>query len=294
MKIAYIAKHGCGGNDDEGAIHHALEALGHEVLRLREHRGRAGYRLKADFLLFHKWEDTVAISKMNMPRVFWYFDLIDYPDRSLAGRCRARISWINQVLPLVDLGFCTDGDWVAKDTSGKLVWLPQGADQRYAGRCKPMETLHPILFTGITRGGAERSYFVEFMGRAYGNQFHHIERGVYGVILGRAVASSDLVIAPSGPVTDNYWSNRVYLTLGYGGFLLHPYCEKLTGHYTPDREIVYYRNLKSLRGLIDYYLTAPQERGAIANAGLERTLAEHTYLHRCRSLVDTVRARLKI
>ena len=44
----------------------------------------------------------------------------------------------------------------------------------------------------------------------------------------------------------------------------------------------------SCKAKIDYYLSHETERAAIAAAGQNRTLAEHTYLHRMRALMDVM------
>jgi|GEM_PF-2511933 len=301
MKILYVAKHNSGDNDDEGAIAHALRSLGHEVITLAEHQEPWQYRrhAKADFLLFHKWEETGILKKLKLPKVFWYFDLVEYPDPSLYGRNRIRREWMNRTIPLVDLGFCTDGDWVIKQNNHKVIRLLQGADERYTGfstkrvcpMCKrPFATI-PVLFTGIRRGGRGRASFVDEMKEQYGERFC-CRRGLHGRALADEIGLAKIVVAPDHPITHNYWSNRVYLSLGFGAFLLHPYCKTLGPHYQDGKEIVYYRNRTELFEKIEYYLGNPEERLTIQRAGLARTLEEHTYTHRCQKLIKIVKDRL--
>ena len=298
MRIIYVANHGSKGNDEEGAIHHALTELGHEVLRLRESRGRRALRLQGDMLLFHKWHDIGRLKvfgERGLIRVFWWFDLVDFPeDPTIAGRCQARRIWMNSILPYIELGFCTDGDWVARDRSGKLVHLVQGADSRYMGLTlvdRPKEPSRPILFTGIRHGGERRQSFVDDMIATYGDRFNHVSRGVHGQELAELIARSLIVVAPDGPVTDRYWSNRVFLTLGYRGFLLHPWSEGLSQHYRDGSEIVYYRSRDELHQAIRYYLDRPEECRAIARRGFARTVRDHTYQHRCAELMRIVQER---
>lgn len=295
MKIIYVAKHDSGGNDDEGAIAYALTELGHEVQRVREVKGRKALGLRGDLLLFHGWRDVEVICGFagRMPRIFWYFDLVDFPDPSLKSRCQARITWINSILPHIELGFCTDGDWVAKDTTSKLVWLPQGADGRVIGLGTWEDGYTPpILFAGIRHGGGGRTSFVDEISRVYADKFLHISRGVYGRKLADLITGTQIIVAPDSPITDRYWSNRVYVTLGFGGFLLHPRCEGLTSHYEHDREIIYYIGREDLHSRLCFYMKRPSLCREIAEAGLSRTLAEHTYRHRCEKLLRTIKERL--
>jgi hypothetical protein len=302
MRILYVAKHESGDNDDEGAIYHALTELGHEVDRIREVRGHRAPMLadRADFVLFHKWEDTPTMRAIKKPKVFWYFDLVRYPDETLAGRNNLRATWMENVTKVVDLGFCTDGDWVNQDTTGKLIRLTQGADTRVAGLgeqhvcplCNGSWSAGtPVCFTGTRTGGRQRSSCVADLEARYGERFKIIT-GVHGRQLANLIRNAQIMVAPDGPATDHYWSNRVYLTLGFGGFLLHPYCQTLTEQYTDGKEIILYRGRQDLFDKIDHYLTRPEEREWIRAAALKRTLAEHTYTHRCRTLIETVQRRL--
>jgi hypothetical protein len=322
VRILYIAHHGqMRSNDDEGAIVHALKVLGHDVYRLQENHGRIAPTVSnLDLILFHKWEDTTTLHRLKgkAPRVFWYFDLVDFPsDPTLTRRSQARKDWMEGVLPHVELGFCTDGDWVntvnSRDATpddeaqqDKLVWLPQGADERIAGlgcylasgcpTCNRTWGGCDILFTGIRKGGEQRASFVDEMGSRYGRRFRHIQAGIYGRVLADLIASAKVVVAPDGPVTDCYWSNRVYNTLGFGGFLLHPYCEGLLQHYEPGKDFVFYRSRGELHERLGYFLqdhpTVAEHRRQIAEEGLATTLSRHTYRHRVEVLLKTVKERL--
>jgi len=292
MRVGYIAKHDSGGNEDENAITYALEQLGHRVERLRESRGYVGHRLECDFVLFHHWHDPETLRRIKVPKVFWQFDLVTYPDPTLSQRNQRRIQWMNDIIPLVDLGFCTDGDWVKQDQSGKLNWLMQGCDSRFAVPGKASSVIVPLLFTGMSKGGGlGRESFAEEMRHRYRSQFSQI-RGVHGEALADVIASSDIVLAPDHPATDTYWSNRVFLTLGFQGFLLHPYCERLKDFYEDGKELVMYKSRSELYELIDHYLKSPSERQKIREAGYARTIAEHTYTHRVEKLIQVVKERL--
>lgn len=300
MKILYIARHEQqNSNDDEGAIFHALTQLGHQVERCRESHGGKARRMDCDFLLFHHWQDYAAIEKFTIPKVAWTFDLIDWPsDPTLAHRCMQRRKWMRELLPRIDLCFMSDGDWVAKDTSGKCHWLTQGADGRIAQRYGDIteKTLPkiPLLFTGIGRGGGMvRESFVAEMQARYGSLFAHVPQGYYREKLGHMIAGAKIVVAPDGPVSNHYWSNRVYTSLGFGACLLHPYCAGLAEHYK-FHELMMYRNRSELHSFIEELLENKAWRTSLGNAGLQRTLTEHLYLHRCERLVKIVKERFGI
>lgn len=298
MRIVYVAKHASGGNDDELAIYNSLESLGHEVICIQEDEGHKAVGASGDFLLFHKWYDLDSLWKIDIPKVFWYFDLVTYPDPTLARRNKGRSKWMHQMVQNVDLGFCTDGDWVKQDDTGKLIKLTQGfAPDLVTPR---MPQIVPdeenkqvdILFTGIQKGGGkERVNHVDHLKKVYNGRFVHAQ-GVYKQDLTNLISNTKIVIAPEGPATHNYWSNRVYNTLGRNGFLLHPWCSQLQAEYRDLKEIVFYESREDLDDKINYYLEHPEDRKAIRVAGLERTLERHTYTHRCQKLIEEVEMRL--
>jgi len=64
--------------------------------------------------------------------------------------------------------------------------------------------------------------------------------------------------------------------------------ENLPELFELDREVVAYTSPDDCVEKIRYLLDHENEREAIARAGQERTLKEHTYYHRMQELVDIV------
>lgn len=297
MKILYVANHGCGGNDDEGAIQYALGTLGHDVILMNEGSWGIHRYVEAseevDLCLFHKWSNLDALRMMKCPKAFWYFDLVDSGDPTLGRRDVGRKAWMANVIPLVDFGFCTDGDWVEADRNqygenSKLFWLSQGADERIVGRDRQISPLTPILFTGTgQRGGAKRESWLAEMNKMWPRQFKHITKGVYRERLRKEIAGSAIVVAPDGPVTARYWSNRVYNALGFGAFMIHPWC-RIDEQYGDGTELVLYRNREEMHEMIAACLDSPNARQRMSEAALERTKNEHLYRHRLEVLISTI------
>jgi hypothetical protein len=308
VRVLYIAKHGqVFTNDDEGAIQYALEQLGHEVTAIREIKAKNAFRhareSKHDFVLFHHWDDLETLKELRglgIPRVFWFFDLVNQNDPTLEPRNARRKGWMERTIPEVDLGFCTDGDWVFRwnnfgpeDQRDKLVRLNQGADIRMAGLgLAPVNSpIIPLLFTGTHKGGTQRESFIREMMETYGSMFRWVEKNTYARRLADVIAQTHIVLAPDSPVTNLYWSNRVYNTLAFGGFLLHPLAHCLIEQYQDGRELVYYRSREDLHDKIRYYLANPEVRKRVSQAAVARTVKEHTYTNRVAEMVRTLRQR---
>ena len=75
---------------------------------------------------------------------------------------------------------------------------------------------------------------------------------------------------------------------GSGGFLLTSEADNLRDYYQDGKEIVIYKNTNDMIDKIKYYLEHNEEREAIARAGYERTLREHTYEKRFNEIFKTI------
>jgi spore maturation protein CgeB len=304
MKILYVAKHGNGDNDDEGAIAYALTKLGHKVTCVHEqHAHKISDEGAYDFALFHKFENLPIIQRWSpdTPRCFWYFDLVTHNDWDLKLRSASRVQWMRAAEKVFHVGFMTDGDWAKQ--SDKWVHLPQGADERVVAYGDAGHgPLYNILFTGTTIHGGKRLEHIRELQHRYKQQFTIIgdrnKKRYHGRELADITARTRVMVAPDAPVTDLYWSNRVYQCLGFGGFLLHPYCEGLTKHFEHGKEIIFYRDRKELVDLIDHYNTddrdIAEERLVCGLTGLDRVRREHLYQHRCETLVTEMQQRFNI
>lgn len=82
---------------------------------------------------------------------------------------------------------------------------------------------------------------------------------------------------------------RAFEIMGAGGFLLTNYQADFADCYVPDEEYVYYDGKDDLLRKIDYYLHHEDERSAIAENGLKKTVKMHTYEHRVREMLSCLR-----
>lgn len=294
MKIIYIAKHGPQDNQDEDAITYALRKLGHEVTCFHEKNAERAIKEDADFVLVHKYEDFHTMARIKLPIVTWDFDAVTINDPHLGERNVIRRNLANAREKYSAICLHTDGDWVDKNPD-KRIQLMQGADERYVGYGKPVETLPPILFTGTVGHGKRRDDHIASLQAHYGDQFsitgEHFRTKVHGRALANHLASVKVAIAPDGPNTHKYWSNRVYLTMGLGGFLIHPYCERLTEHYGPGDLVVYHSQTELIQK-IDQYLEDSPSRELMRQRGHEVTIQKHLYRHRCEDLINIVKERV--
>jgi len=76
-----------------------------------------------------------------------------------------------------------------------------------------------------------------------------------------------------------YFSNRTWLTLGCGGFLLTRYVPCLEEYFTNHRHLVWYRDAEECAELIRYYLAHEEARAAVAAEGCSYVHEHHTFRH---------------
>lgn len=73
---------------------------------------------------------------------------------------------------------------------------------------------------------------------------------------------------------------RTFEVPACGGFLLTGDADNLSDYYVPGKEIIIFKSKEDLAEQCRYYLGHEGERAAIARAGYERTVKEHSYVRR--------------
>ncbi len=285
MKIAYVANHGNGGTSDdtEGHIAHALRGLGHEVVEIFQTGSPAGIPHDADLLLFHHWYNVHLgfFEQLPMPKVCWYFDKV----------WNGRDVWLRQIAPLCARVFLTDGTWALTAGIPNLRVLRQGIGDRdpSLGTPRPDRWKAKIAFTGANYG--ERANWAKRLTERYGEAFQVIQ-GVHNRDLYDLAATVPIFVAPPFPADDFYWSNRIYLLLGSGAFLIHPRLAGLTDEYVEGTHYVAYGNDAELDAALDFYGSRPERRRAIAEAGYRQTHDAFSFTRRCQKLLSETPRRL--
>lgn len=94
-------------------------------------------------------------------------------------------------------------------------------------------------------------------------------------------------------VVENYANNmRLYEATGVGTLLITDQKINLADIFAPGKEVLAYRSAQECAEMARYYLDHEEERKTIARAGQERTLREHTYLHRMQEFLEIVKRHL--
>lgn len=296
--------------------HHAksLEALGHEVVRLQEPevpgQDVLHHALNSDALVWvhtHGWmtpglpmrEVLKSLRRQRVPTLTYHLDLWFGIQRQ--RDMQTDDYWHIQHFFTVDklmaqwLTDCTDveGHYIQAGVFGRECYMSSPSPS--VGRLG-----NDVIFVGSKRYHPEWQYrpqLIDWLQRTYGNKFGHYGHdglGVYrGGDLNQLYADSSVVVGDSLCIDfkyPHYWSDRVYETLGRGGFMIHPYIRGLEEHFEDGVHLRFYEfgNWDQLRDLIDYYLIHEDEREHIRRAGHEHVRNNHTYIHRWEEILRTI------
>lgn len=327
MKVAYVgnfSQQHC----TENHLALTLEDLGHQVTRLQENQTDAGSLVDLcrghDLFLFTRtWGNLVTldhlkqIEALGIPTASYHLDL--YVGLKREDGLDHDPFWRTQYV------FTPDGDPRSAEVFKRKVinhfYMKPGV---YKAECN-YGTYHPELAHDVTfvGGGLEymhpewpyRRKLVQWLmdnysGKVggYHSAVHEIDTPRFGKYghpqrvmrnhdLNDLYASAKIAIGDSVCVPDfkheRYWSDRLYETVGRGGFIIHPYIKGLEEEFTldgPDKNLVTYEygNFDQLKELIDYYLTHDDESERIRKAGHEYVREHCTYHNRLQQMLETV------
>lgn len=290
--------------------HHAktLESLGHTVFRLQESQERSEniykYAKNSDLFVWvhtHKWKThgTISMEKLlkklkqdGVPTMTYHLDL-------WFGLQRQKDLEIYPVYKNISHFFTVDkkmAEWFNDNTFVRGHYLPAGVFDQECYYKKTQKT-KDVIFVGSKIYHNEWPYrpqLIDWLSNSYKDKFEHYGNGGKGIVRGddlnKLYASTKIVVGDSLCPKFSYpyyWSDRVYETLGRGGFIIHPHVPGLEKEFTDKKNIVFYQygNFDQLKKLIDYYLENEDEREKIRIAGHELVKQKYTYKNRWQSIL---------
>ena len=292
--------------------HHVktLEGLGNKVLSLQETEASSEEILEAaknsDLFVWvhtHKWKTP---GKATMSRVLKELKYSKVPTMTYHldlwfGLQRQRDLSTDPVYKEIDHFFTVDSrmaEWFNKKTNVRGHYLPAAVYDQEA-YYKPVKNLkHDVIFVGSKKYHPEwryRTRLIDYLGKTYPQQFEHWGKDGKGLIRGKELnklyASTKVVVGDSLCPRFNYpdyWSDRVYETLGRGGFLIHPHVPGMENEFVDGEHLVFYKynNWRQLKELVDYYLENDDEREKIRLAGHKLVKEKYTYKNRWETIFE--------
>jgi spore maturation protein CgeB len=164
-----------------------------------------------------------------------------------------------------------------------------GVDPRYSQHRAGAELLERVaaeLPLEVWGYGAEGLAADSALCRAYRGE-------AWGIDMYRVLARSRIVVNRHGPVAAGYANNmRLFEATGAGAMLVTEAAPNLADYFEPGHEVVTYDGPADLMEKLRHYLEHDRERIAIATAGQQRTLRDHTYAQVMARLSEILEARL--
>lgn len=112
---------------------------------------------------------------------------------------------------------------------------------------------------------------------------------VWGAEMYQVLHDSRITLNHHGNIPPYANNMRLYEATGVGTLLITDWKQNLQEMFEIGKEVVAYRSTEECLELIDHYLSHPDEAIAIARAGQQKTLTEHTYARRMEEFIGIVR-----
>ena len=317
MKLAFLGNFSV-DYSSESHYKKTLEAMGHEVIALQEQVTPTGDILFAaqdsDVFIWvhtHGWEQPItggltmsqvllALRNGGIPSVGYHLDLYMAIDRWNQYKDSVYFTELDhfftvepQLADWLNANSKVKGHYIHAGVFGQECYIDHG----------PFQRRNQVLFVGSRGYHPEWPYrpqLIDWLRSTYGDDFTHVggdgDTGtVRGAPLNNILSHSKVTVGDSLSINfdyPGYWSDRVYETLGRGGFMIHPYIEGMEKDFTDHKHLVFYEfgNFRDLKDKIDYYLYVEHhaEREAIRLAGHEHVKANHTYANRWATILAEV------
>jgi spore maturation protein CgeB len=115
----------------------------------------------------------------------------------------------------------------------------------------------------------------------------------WGLDMYEVLARSAIVLNRHIDVAEGHANNmRLYEATGMGAALLTDDGSNLADLFEPSHEVAVYQDADDLIARIDELLANDEKRSAIAAAGRQRTMSEHTWAKRIAELAGMLESRL--
>lgn len=286
----------------------SLDALGHEVIPMQEGDFTlseiAEQALKCDlFVWVHGHQPHIeGMGELLMQLTANDIKTVSYHHDLFFGLKREDELHTQDIYKHIQHFFTTDkqmAEWFNTHTEVKGHFLPSGVYHRETFMLEPEKNID-VCFVGNKGYHPEWPYrprLINWLRENYGADWYSTEADSKGVKRGMALNQlyADTKVVVGDTLCPNfdypyYWSDRVWETLGRGGFLVHPRIKGLEDYVKDGEHLVLYNygDFGQLKTLIDYYLQTPHERERIRKAGHELVKNNHTYKHRWSTILDEI------
>lgn len=313
MKICYI------GNFTQRhctEVHLAatLEDLGHSVTRIQESPDNEPNLIETikghDLLLFTRtWNNLLTLDHLRQLKELGIKTASYHLDLYIGLQRQTGLD--NDPFWRTDFVFSPDGDPISQrafESKGiNHFYMKPGVYKPECYIAQSQKSLDVVFVGGGARPGELGAYghpewnyrneLIAWLVDTYKERFHkfgHPQETIRNEALNQLYADAKVVVGDSVGLIghSHYWSDRVYETLGRGGFIIHPYIKGMDEEFHDKVHLRYYQygNWRQLKELIDYYLEHDDERLRIRDTGHEFVKRNATYHNRLQQMLEIIDA----
>lgn len=299
----------------EWHVGESLRLLGHDLVRINEDRDDWATTIKActdaDLLIWtatrdyslrwdqHEAAEAVFVLNEMLPTVIVHLDKWWGLDRE--PHIFEDVYWE------LRYAFTADGDhddrWA--EAGVRHFWMPPAV---FGPECVPgtarVDWASDIAFIGSWQSYAHQEHWparrrmLAFAKERWGEACQFWPRAGKGAVRSRnlndLLASVKVVLGDScrADISTRYFSDRIFETVGRGGFCVHPRIEGLAELLPDGMGVAYYPpgDLEEMARLVDWWVAHDSEREVARAAGQAFVRDHHTYSHRMQDVLDTLHA----
>ena len=198
---------------------------------------------------------------ITKPKILYTNDWV-FLDKTREQNYREKIKYIDYIIS-------TDTTDYTKNFGIKKYWhIPMACLPSFGFNPSPQKDL---IFTGYIGYSQDRKIFIEEIKKSFDLIIYGVgnKQPIYNKELEKTLQNYKIALGHNCVNSPGYWSSRLYITIGFGGFFITPYIKLLEREFKNKKHLVWYKNLKEGKKLIRYYLEHNKEREKIRRQGYE-------------------------
>src|SRR3990167_2511051 len=221
----------------------------------------------------------VVLQTITCKKVLWFMEKV----------WMGKMNIIDRLLPYVDHAFFTDGTWVRRVKEDVHALACAAPVKFLRGKYRP-ELACDIAYVGQLYGPRTREY--EILKERFGDAIKFYDNK-FGQDLADLCKSAKILLMPSFPFDDFYWSSRLYTYLSYGAFVIQRRTYGLREEgFVDGKHFFEYEKESDFMALIGSVLekdAKAMRKGMARNA--QKFVKQHTYEQRVKEMLDIIERR---
>ena len=214
---------------------------------------------------------------VTKPSILYTNDWI-FLNKTREQNYREKIKYIDYIIS-------TDTTDYTKNFGVKKHWyIPMACLPSFGFNPSPQKDL---IFTGYIGYSQDRKIFIEEIKKSFDLDIYGVgnKQPIYNKELEKTLQNYKIALGHNCVNSPGYWSSRLYITIGFGGFFITPYTKLLEREFKNKEHLVWYKNLKEGKKLIKYYLEHNEEREKIRRQGYEYCQKNHNWNVRAKEFI---------